>query len=595
MAEDWYSLDPYPDEPSFSSRSRRSTSEASQRRRGHYETQRGSAPPPPSSQSQQSHSGSSSGQQPRPKSKSKANTPTYDEPASFHNLDETAVPPPVGNPDDRRTYQRESALEDDLDPPGRGTTSRSAKPAKSSSHGQSFSRKRKSHAPTGEGELTEVAAPPPIQKDLDEEAAVGGVGQEDYLEDAEAGEETSDEPSLPYDNHEPQEENEGGEEVPRFLTELYTVSYLILFAIWGTLARLGTQWITFYPGTPMVTPVIWANMGGSIILGFLAEDQCLFLEKSTSSMAAEKKKRRSKIAKGMEEDAKASATKRKKAIPLYIGLATGFCGSYTSFSSFIRDVFLGLSNKLPTPINHPHPGHPAPLTSSTVGRSGGYSFEAALQIVILTLALAVGGLITGAQFAIFLDPFTPRIHGSFVAKYIDKLAVVLAFGCWLGAVLLTIWPPDRFAPVETWRGDALFAITFAPLGCLLRFYVSMHLNGLIAAFPLGTFFVNMLGTAVEGMCFDLQHAGLGSAGAIGGSLLGCQVLQGVMDGFCGALTTVSTFVAEVNGLKRKHGWWYAGGSVLGGLCLMVVIMGGVTYSIGYSEPVCNTGYPSKIH
>ena len=139
------------------------------------------------------------------------------------------------------------------------------------------------------------------------------------------------------------------------------------------------------------------------------------------------------------------------------------------------------------------------------------------------------------------------------------------------------------------------ALVFAPLGCLLRFYVSLKLNGLVPAFPLGTFAVNMFGTAVEGMCFDLQHAGLGGAGRIGGGIVGCQVLQGVMDGFCGCLTTVSTWVAEINGLKRKHGWFYAFASVLGGLCLMVVIMGGVRWSVGYSIPVCNTGYTSKIH
>ena len=514
----------------------------------------------------------------------------YDEPAGFGNLDESAVPPPVQSPDERLSQ----SLEDAIAKPAPGTTPRAAKPEKSSLT-SSFARRRKPQPTPGEQELTEVAAPPPIRQQRDEEAA---IGRQQHLEDTEAGQEISDEASPPYRPRTPKDyaPEDDSDKAPRWLTELYTVSYLIFFAIWGTLARLGTQWITFYPGTPVVTPVIWANFGGSLIMGFLSEDQCLFRDGSTrSGKTDEKQTGRSKIADDLDETAKAAATKRKKAIPLYIGLATGFCGSFTSFSSFARDFFLALSNNLPTPINHPHPGLVGYSVTSTVNRNGGYSFEAFIQVVATTVALSLGGLIIGAQFAIFLDPYTPRIHGSFVPKYIDKLAVMLGFGCWLGAIFLAIWPPDRSSTPETWRGEVIFALVFAPIGCLLRFYVSMKLNGLVPAFPLGTFAVNMFGTAVEGMCFDLQHAGLGPASAIGGGLLGCQVLQGVMDGFCGCLTTVSTWVAEINGLKRKHGWWYAAASVIGGLCLLVVIMGGVRWSIGYATPVCNTGYTSKIH
>jgi CrcB protein len=35
-------------------------------------------------------------------------------------------------------------------------------------------------------------------------------------------------------------------------------------------------------------------------------------------------------------------------------------------------------------------------------------------------------------------------------------------------------------------------------------------------------------------------------------------------------------------------------SVLGGLGLVVVIMGSVRWSVGWREPVCDTGYVSKI-
>ena len=158
-----------------------------------------------------------------------------------------------------------------------------------------------------------------------------------------------------------------------------------------------------------------------------------------------------------------------------------------------------------------------------------------------TLALSLGGLISGAHLAIFSASVSPRIHGSFTRRFVDPFVVFLGFGSWLGAIFMTIWPPDRPSRPEAWRGEVLFALVFAPVGCLLRFYASLKLNGLVPSFPLGTFTVNMLGTAIEGMCFDIQHVGVGVMGRMGGGIVGCQVLNGVMDGFCGCLTTVSTW------------------------------------------------------
>jgi CrcB protein len=381
------------------------------------------------------------------------------------------------------------------------------------------------------------------------------------------------------------------------------VSHLVFFSILGTLARLGLQWLTFYPGTPVVTPVIWANLGGSFIMGFLAEDRQLFsAEWVTVSTTGEKRtNKRFNQSQDLEQITKAETSKVKKTIPLYVGLATGFCGSFTSFSSFSRDMFLALSNNLPTPVNHPYTGSSIVTNASTVSRNGGYSSMALLGTIIATMALSLGGLIVGAHAALLLEPVTPRIPVRFGRHIQDRLMIFLGWGSWLGVILLAIWPPDR--PVgpssngiwenETWRGTVLFALIFAPLGCLLRFYVSLKLNGLVPWFPLGTFAVNIFGTGIEGMCYNIQHVGVGVMGRVGGGRVGCQVLQGVQDGFCGCLTTVSTLVAEINGLKRRHAYSYALTSIAVALCLMVVIMGSVRWSVGWSTPVCDTGYPNK--
>lgn len=69
--------------------------------------------------------------------------------------------------------------------------------------------------------------------------------------------------------------------------------------------------------------------------GFLSEDKEFFRSKEVDD----------------EIDDHAECTTRlmahKKTVPLYIGRTTGFCGSLTFLSTFIRDVFLALANDPP--------------------------------------------------------------------------------------------------------------------------------------------------------------------------------------------------------------------------------------------------------
>ena len=424
-------------------------------------------------------------------------------------------------------------------------------------------------------DLDEVAAPAPIENHRN------GRKQR-YLEDRDGCSPSADE-ELQKDDISLRRQRPS-----KLATEIYTISYLVFFSIMGTLSRLGLQALTFYPGAPVQTGVLWANVGGSLIMGFLSEDRKLFQEEwgTTSS---------SKQAKGYDEE-KGKTLQRspsvvqrhaavKKTLPLYIGLATGFCGSFTSFSSFMRDCFFALSNALHVPISQPSIA-PIPQTLN-VHRNPGYSFMALLAVLIVTVGLSLGALQVGAHLALGLDPYTPSIPFLFSRKIVDRSIVFIAFGCWLGAMLMAIWPPDRpGGPVgnasweqETWRSQALFALVFAPLGCLLRFYASLHLNGKIKSFPLGTFAVNIFGTMMEALFLDLQRVPVGG-------MVGCQVLQGMSDGFCGCLTTVSTWVAELKGLKLRHSYVYGFMSVGVGLSLMVIITGSLQWKIGFSSVQC---------
>ena len=428
-------------------------------------------------------------------------------------------------------------------------------------------------------DLDEIAGPAPVQN----------------ADDAEVYHNTSLERSRSEGRQDEQEDRHQtalthGKPLPsksRLKAEISTIGYLIVFSILGTLARLGLQAITFYPGAPVVFGVIWANVAGCLIMGILSEDRMLFrricpTHKQFSPAAKESEdylERRHEIDYAAAKKAHNAA---KKTTPLYIGLATGFCGSFTSFSSFIRDAYLALSNRLPTPVNHPVSYTSTDIKNTTLHRNGGYSFMALLAVLILTTSLSISALIFGAHLAIGLERITPRLPSGKVGRISNISSPFLAAGLWLGAIILTIFPPDRHSSgPEIWRGRATFALVFAPLGVLTRFYLSLWLNGRLSSFPLGTFAVNVFGTIILGMCWDLQHVPLGG-------VIGCQVLQGVMDGFCGCATTVSTWVSELVALRRRHAYRYGLASVLVSLAFLVVIMGSMQWTRGFSEIACKT-------
>ena len=464
----------------------------------------------------------------------------YNIPDDYANIDELAAPSPVASPGKEREQgyledrKRSDAVEDNLD---------------------------------------ELAIPSPIANPQKER-------EQGYLEDRTSGFPSSDE--------------KGKQEIPpqrqrasKLVTEIYTISYLIFFSILGTLARLGLQALAFYPGAPVQTGLLWANFGGSLIMGFLSEDRKLFREEWASNSSQRPKANDEEKGKRLQRSP--SADKRhtavKKTWPLYIGLATGFCGSFTSFSSFMRDAFFALSNALKVPISHPSS---TPISETiNVHRNPGYSFLAVLAVLITTVGLSLMALQLGAHTALFLEPFIPSIPFLFIRKAIDRSFVFIGWGCWLAAIFMAIFPPDRpGGPVgdasssqETWRSQALFALVFAPPGCLLRFYASLHLNGRIKAFPLGTFAVNIFGTAMEAMFLDLERVPIGGT-------VGCQVLQGMSDGFCGCLTTVSTWVAELTGLRLNHAYFYGVMSVGVALSLMVIVMGSLQWTNGFENPLC---------
>ncbi|KPI37566.1 uncharacterized protein AB675_4010 [Cyphellophora attinorum] len=309
------------------------------------------------------------------------------------------------------------------------------------------------------------------------------------------------------------------------------------------------------------------ELGRFALPGFLLEDRRLFRKTVPAHLITDNK-----------EAMHGHIARHQKTLPLYIGLATGFCGSFTSFSTFITDAFLALANRLAS-ASPTSPYHTIPATSISA-RNGGYSFLAVVGVFIVHPAVSISALKTGAHLALATERVMPGISQRLFSRWLDCMVLALGLGCWIGAVLLSIFPPG---PASAWRSRATLPLVFSPPGALLRFYLSMHLNSRVPSFPLGTFAANIIGTVVEAVCYVLQHT---DRFVVKNDLVEastCTVLQGLMQGFCGCLTTVSTWVAELNGLRRRHAWLYGLMSVAVALGFQVAIMGSVLWTRGFVD------------
>ncbi|KAK4705181.1 fluoride exporter, partial [Phenoliferia sp. Uapishka_3] len=310
------------------------------------------------------------------------------------------------------------------------------------------------------------------------------------------------------------------------LLKAATYSLLTFATFWGVLARLGLEWIgKFADG--QVFALIWPQIGGCVVMGFVTDRK-----------------------RGIE----------KSYVPLFVALGTGFCGSLTTFSSWMYETFEAFAN----------------LESGLNSRFRG--FLSGVAILIITLAASNSALRIGVQLSTFLPrrkslqyhtKHSPRKSSTLLQDH--AFAILLGPLFYIGAILLLILGP------HSWRSRATFATVLGPPGTILRYELSRIFNAHNPRFPLGTLTANSFAVLIFAITAILQRRA--------NSALGCAALKGVQDGFCGSLSTVSTFVVELRNLGTRDSWRYAGGSWVVGQCLLVLLLGSWVWS-GNREFTC---------
>lgn len=286
----------------------------------------------------------------------------------------------------------------------------------------------------------------------------------------------------------------------------------------GVVTRVYLSRLSKWNGVPLF-PSFSAELVGTAIMGFIAAHTKLL------------------------------ATKHKA---VYQAIATGLCGSITTFSSWnseAAEILLQIGQESP----------------DNATRVIGW-----VTILILGVGMPVAALQFGRHLA-HLSPLSDfKLQGeneqenSSVQKCCVKLESITFVVSWIMLTCLGIAIPYHLSQLKL-----MFSIIFAPFGSYLRWHLA-PLNSVFTNFKLGTFIVNVGGSWIlAGTLVAKAHL----SGVVGPQHLGVLALSGLGTGFCGCLTTVSTFAGELKSLSLVGSYVYAIVSILLAQLGMVIVRG----------------------
>ena len=194
--------------------------------------------------------------------------------------------------------------------------------------------------------------------------------------------------------------------------------------------------------------------------------------------------------------------------------------------------------------------------------------------IFFTLSISMSSLFLGIHIGTTLLPVMPKLRPpSSAVQYAVPIISVLVYGATF---------PAYFCLSASFRHQATAALLFSFPGTLTRYVLSILLNARFKVLPVGTLVANEFGTSLLAMFHALQ--GLRPPVSPGA----CSILQGLDDGYCGCLTTVSTFVSEMRVLGSRKGLLYGTISIVLGQVLVVLVLGSAVWTGSVSSQISCT-------
>jgi fluoride ion exporter CrcB/FEX len=215
-------------------------------------------------------------------------------------------------------------------------------------------------------------------------------------------------------------------------------------------------------------------------------------------------------------------------VTLSKGLQIGLAGSLTTFSGWMFSIFTDIVNFY------------------SVDRTVAASIYAGFLNILVVTAVSFSAFFCGIYSC--NDRFLRliRITDTFLSNY--KI-MFLGGIVWILSLLLAILA----YPI-------CYALVLAPIGSLSRYFISDKLNKL-DRIPFGTFLCNIIGTVILSLCLIISYYTPDS----------CVVIRSIVIGFCGTLTTLSSFVNELSRNDRPVFYFLL--SIISGLFFLFVIDG----------------------
>lgn len=192
-----------------------------------------------------------------------------------------------------------------------------------------------------------------------------------------------------------------------------------------------------------------------------------------------------------------------------------------------------------------------------------------LAKTIFTLAISLSSVKLGLHLARLISRRFPRVPPA--SPWLG-----ISFSI-LSVLVYAATFPAYFRASPSFRHQATAAMLFSFPGTLTRYVLAVKLTPLLTLFPLGTFVANAGGTALLGAFHILQRLPRQP------SQNACAILEGLIDGYCGCLTTVSTFAVEVGALKTRRAWLYVILSWAVSQLLLLVVVGSSWWGGGVDE------------